>query len=123
MKKTILASALALTCACGTAMAQPPAPPAAGAPAAPGAPGGGQGRGGGMATMQDKDGNITKDAWVKAGRPADRFDMIDANKDGKISPAEFQALRGQGGPGGGGFQRGQGGAEGRGGAPGAPAAP
>lgn len=39
------------------------------------------------------DGVITKDEWIAAGRPADRFDVIDANHDGKITAEELdQAL-------------------------------
>jgi Ca2+-binding EF-hand superfamily protein len=41
----------------------------------------------------DKDGNgtVSKDEWVAAGRPAERFDVVDANKDGQITAAELEA--------------------------------
>ena len=44
-------------------------------------------------TAMDKDGDsaISKDEWAAAGRPAERFDMVDANKDGKITVAELEA--------------------------------
>ncbi len=37
------------------------------------------------------DGAVTRDEWTAAGRPAERFDIIDANKDGKITAAELEA--------------------------------
>ncbi len=37
------------------------------------------------------DGAVSKDEWVAAGRPAERFDLVDANKDGKITAAELEA--------------------------------
>lgn len=37
------------------------------------------------------DGTVTRDEWTAAGRPAERFDIIDANKDGKITAAELEA--------------------------------
>lgn len=40
---------------------------------------------------KDGDGAVSKDEWVAAGRQADRFDLIDANKDGKITAAELEA--------------------------------
>lgn len=89
MTKTFITSALALSFIAGTAMAQPPG--------GPGGPPRAQ-------VPTDKAGNILKANWIKAGRPAQFFDMLDANKDGKLSPAEMQAARGAGGgrgPGGG----------------------
>ena len=40
---------------------------------------------------KDGDGSVSKDEWVAAGRPAERFDAVDANKDGKITTAELEA--------------------------------
>lgn len=37
------------------------------------------------------DGAVDKAEWTAAGRPAERFDAIDANKDGKITAAELDA--------------------------------
>ena len=37
------------------------------------------------------DGAVSKDEWTAAGRPAERFDAVDANKDGKITAAELEA--------------------------------
>jgi Ca2+-binding EF-hand superfamily protein len=37
----------------------------------------------------NKDGTVSKDEWTAAGRPAERFDMVDANKDGKITAEEL----------------------------------
>lgn len=37
------------------------------------------------------DGAVSKDEWVAAGRKAERFDLVDANHDGKISVEELQA--------------------------------
>jgi hypothetical protein len=37
------------------------------------------------------DGAVSKDEWVAAGRPAERFDAVDANHDGKITAAELDA--------------------------------
>jgi Ca2+-binding EF-hand superfamily protein len=39
----------------------------------------------------NKDGVVDKAEWVAAGRPAERFDMVDANKDGKITAEELTA--------------------------------
>lgn len=39
----------------------------------------------------DGDGAVSKAEWTAAGRPAERFDMIDANKDGKVTAAEMEA--------------------------------
>ena len=79
------AAAAVLLIAAGSAAAQQPAPPP---PAAPGTP---------MPSAADvlkmwdtnKDGTISKDEWVAAGRPAERFDAVDTNKDGKISSDEL----------------------------------
>lgn len=40
---------------------------------------------------KDGDGAVSKDEWIAAGRPAERFDVVDANKDGKISVEELTA--------------------------------
>ena len=40
---------------------------------------------------KDGDGAVSKDEWTAAGRPAERFDMVDANKDGKVTAAELEA--------------------------------
>lgn len=46
---------------------------------------------------KDGDGAVSRDEWTAAGRPAERFDAVDANKDGKVTVAEleaaFQAMR------------------------------
>jgi hypothetical protein len=40
---------------------------------------------------KDGDGAVSKEEWVAAGRPAERFDVVDANKDGKVSAEELDA--------------------------------
>ena len=40
---------------------------------------------------KDGDGSVSKEEWAAAGRPAERFDAVDANKDGKITAAELEA--------------------------------
>lgn len=40
---------------------------------------------------KDGDGAVSKEEWVAAGRPADRFDIVDANKDGKVTVEELEA--------------------------------
>lgn len=40
---------------------------------------------------RDGDGSVSKEEWTAAGRPADRFAAVDANKDGKITAAELEA--------------------------------
>lgn len=40
---------------------------------------------------KDGDGAVSKDEWTAAGRPAERFDMVDANHDGKVTAAELEA--------------------------------
>ena len=40
---------------------------------------------------KDGDGAVSREEWVAAGRPAERFDAVDANKDGKVSVAELEA--------------------------------
>ena len=40
---------------------------------------------------KNADGAVSKDEWVAAGRPAERFDAVDANKDGKITAEELEA--------------------------------
>ena len=37
----------------------------------------------------NQDGSISKDEWTAAGRPAERFDIVDADHDGKVSVAEL----------------------------------
>ena len=37
------------------------------------------------------DGAVSKEEWTAAGRPAERFDVVDANKDGKVTAAELEA--------------------------------
>ena len=37
------------------------------------------------------DGSVSKEEWVAAGRPAERFDAVDANKDGKVTAEELAA--------------------------------
>lgn len=39
----------------------------------------------------NKDGGLSKDEWVAAGRPAERFAAVDADSDGKITPEELSA--------------------------------
>jgi Ca2+-binding EF-hand superfamily protein len=39
----------------------------------------------------DGDGAVSKAEWTAAGRPAERFAMVDANKDGKVTAAEMEA--------------------------------
>lgn len=50
---------------------------------------------------KDGDGAVSKEEWTAAGRPADRFAAVDADKDGKITVAELeaamQAMRQRGG--------------------------
>jgi Ca2+-binding EF-hand superfamily protein len=43
--------------------------------------------------MWDKngDGVVDKAEWVAAGRPAERFDLVDTNHDGKITVEELAA--------------------------------
>jgi Ca2+-binding EF-hand superfamily protein len=40
---------------------------------------------------KDGDGAVSKDEWIAAGRPAERFDVVDANKDGKVTAEELAA--------------------------------
>ena len=70
----IAAAAIAVLAAAGTASAQMPAPAD-------------------MIKAWDRngDGGVSKDEWVAAGRPAERFDLIDTNKDGKITATELEA--------------------------------
>ena len=37
------------------------------------------------------DGAVDKAEWVAAGRPAERFDAVDANHDGKVTAEELAA--------------------------------
>ena len=39
---------------------------------------------------KDGDGAVSKDEWIAAGRPAERFELVDANKDGKVSVEELE---------------------------------
>jgi hypothetical protein len=48
----------------------------------------------------DGDGAVSKAEWTAAGRPAERFAMVDANKDGKVTAemeAAMAAMRQRGG--------------------------
>ncbi|ALL13789.1 hypothetical protein [Caulobacter henricii] len=76
MRRTIIAAALAsiTTLAAGAAMAQMP-PPAE------------------IIKAWDKnaDGVVDKAEWVAAGRPEDRFAMVDADHDGKVTADELAA--------------------------------
>lgn len=49
---------------------------------------------------KDGDGTISKEEWVAAGRPAERFDLIDTNHDGKITVEELAAAMARMRPGG-----------------------
>jgi hypothetical protein len=40
---------------------------------------------------KDGDGAVSKEEWTAAGRPAERFDAVDADKNGKITVAELEA--------------------------------
>ena len=68
------AAAAAMLAAAGAASAQMPAPAD-------------------LVKQWDKDGDgaVSKAEWTAAGRPAERFDPVDANKDGKITAAELDA--------------------------------
>ena len=75
MRKVIFAAVAAATlAAAGAASAQMPAPAD-------------------LIKTWDKngDGAVDKAEWTAAGRQADRFDAVDANKDGKITTAELEA--------------------------------
>lgn len=73
-KRIVLATTAAILAVAGAASAQMPAPAD-------------------MIKNWDKngDGAVTKDEWAAAGRPAERFDIVDADKDGKITAAELEA--------------------------------
>lgn len=73
-KLIVFATAAAILAVAGAASAQMPAPAD-------------------MIKNWDKngDGGVTKDEWAAAGRPAERFDIVDADKDGKITAAELEA--------------------------------
>lgn len=49
----------------------------------------------------DGDGAVNREEWVAAGRPAERFALVDADKDGKVTAAELEtamaAMRARGG--------------------------
>ncbi len=76
MRKTIFAAAAAtaLLAGAGAAYAQMPAPAD-------------------IIKNWDKngDGAVDKAEWTAAGRPAERFDAVDADKNGKITAAELEA--------------------------------
>lgn len=74
MRKLVFAAAAALLASAGAAFAQMPAPAD-------------------IIKNWDKngDGAVDKAEWTAAGRPAERFDAIDANKDGKVTAAELDA--------------------------------
>ena len=38
------------------------------------------------------DGAVTREEFLAAGRPADHFDLVDTNKDGKITVEELKAF-------------------------------
>jgi len=40
---------------------------------------------------KDGDGAVSKEEWTAAGRPAERFDAVDADKNGKVTAAELEA--------------------------------
>jgi hypothetical protein len=40
---------------------------------------------------KDGDGAVSKDEWTAAGRPAERFDAVDANHNGKVTTEELAA--------------------------------
>lgn len=73
-KRIVLATVAATLAVAGAASAQMPAPAD-------------------MIKNWDKngDGAVTKDEWAAAGRPAERFDIVDADKDGKITAPELEA--------------------------------
>lgn len=73
-KLIVFATAAAILAVAGAASAQMPAPAD-------------------MIKNWDKngDGGVTKDEWAAAGRPAERFDIVDTDKDGKITAAELEA--------------------------------
>ena len=76
MRKAIFAVATAaILAAAGAASAQMPAPAD-------------------VVKTMDKDGDsaVSKEEWAAAGRPAERFDLVDTNKDGKITVAELEAV-------------------------------
>jgi len=74
MRRILIAAALAslTTLAAGAAMAQMPAPAD-------------------IIKAWDKnaDGVVDKAEWVAAGRPEDRFALVDADKDGKVTAEEL----------------------------------
>ncbi len=73
-RQIFAAAATAMLAAAGAASAQAPDPAA-------------------IVKSWDKngDGAVSKDEWVAAGRPAERFDAVDANKDGKVTAEELTA--------------------------------
>jgi Ca2+-binding EF-hand superfamily protein len=74
MRPLILAAAAtALLAAAGSAAAQPPAADII------------------KQWDTNKDGVVDKAEWTAAGRPAERFELVDANKDGKVTADELAA--------------------------------
>ncbi|HEX3701303.1 MAG TPA: EF-hand domain-containing protein [Phenylobacterium sp.] len=84
MRTLILAGAVALAVSGGVAVAQAPSPAQII-----------------KAWDKDGDGTISKDEWVAAGRPAERFEFVDTNHDGKITAEELAAAMARLRPGGG----------------------
>ena len=85
MRLVILSATAALLIGAGSATAQTPAPAPGGAPAGP-TPSAAD-----VIKQWDtnKDGTVSKEEWIAAGRPAERFDAVDTNKDGKITADEL----------------------------------
>lgn len=53
-----------------------------------------RGKGGGWGRIDtDGDGRITAAEWQAAGRPAERFSMVDSNRDGVATREEMMAAR------------------------------
>lgn len=109
----VLIAVAAGALAAGAAAAQTMVPPPPSPPMAPSMPmrgGGGAGMGGLMAADTNGDGIITRAEAVAAADA--RFDRLDTNHDGVLSPEEMQAgmpmTRGNAGGGGGGAGGGQG---------------
>ncbi|HNR35015.1 MAG TPA: EF-hand domain-containing protein [Candidatus Hydrogenedentes bacterium] len=98
MNKTIIAVCMGIFLVAGAVWAQDPAPAAPAAPAAPPKAGHLRGPGGPHPMLDmlrkadaDKDGKATFEE-MKAARPEitkERFDMMDRNKDGVLSAADF----------------------------------
>jgi hypothetical protein len=108
-----LISAVALLALPALALAQPPGGGAGGPPRGPQTPEQIEAQFKQMDT--NKDGVVTKDEWLAAGRREQGFARFDQKGDGKITLDEMKAVAAQfaagggGGPGGGGGGRGPGG--------------